>query len=77
MNKSEAKEIAIDFVARSNIQECAFESIRFIPKSEIEPHDYWAVIFAWEESDDYVDTPDCTIVEVDDTTGEACLFETL
>lgn len=82
MDESEAKRRALDFVSQSDIDPWVFESIRRIPRSEMEVPttvgDEWVVILNFIPAEDVLDdSPGFAIITVDDATGEATFFPTL
>jgi hypothetical protein len=81
MNEDQAKRIALDFVAKSELDPCEFESIQRFPKSFLvaptSSGDEWVVRFAFELPEDVACSTEMAIVLVDDATGEAQLLESL
>ncbi len=81
MTEGQAKQIALDFVAKSNLDSCEFDSIQRFPRSTITTShsqgDEWVVRFAFELPDDVACSTEMAIVLVDDATGEPRLLESL
>jgi hypothetical protein len=81
VTEDQAKRIALDFVAKSNLDPCEFDSIQRFPKSSLaDPTatgDEWVVRFAFELPDDVACSTEMAIVLVDDATGEPQLCESL
>jgi hypothetical protein len=74
MTEDQAKRIALDFAAKSNLDPCAFDSIQRFPKSSLEAPtttgDEWVVRFVFELPADVACSTEMALV-VDDATGEA------
>ncbi len=81
MTENQAKQIAFDFVAKSNLDPCEFDSIQRFPKSSLETTtpsgDEWVVRFVFELPDDVACSTEMAIVLVDDASGEPRLFDSL
>jgi hypothetical protein len=81
MTEDQVKRIALDFVSKSDIDPCEFDSIQRLPRSTRAtsglPGDDWVVRFAFELPDDVACSTETAIVLVDDATGEPRLLESL
>ena len=81
MTEEQAKRIALDFVTKSNLDPCEFDSIERFPKSSLEDTtssgDEWVVRFVFELPDDVACSTEMAIVLVDDASGESRLCESL
>jgi hypothetical protein len=81
MTEDQAKRIALDFVSKSNLEPCAFDSIQRFPHSDlttsVSPGDEWVVRFAFDLPDDVACSTEMAIVLIDDATGEPRLLESL
>jgi hypothetical protein len=81
VTEDQAKRIALDFVAKSNLDRCEFDSIQRLPKSSLEATtqggDEWIVRFVFELPDDVACSTEMAMVLVDDASGEPRLFDSL
>ena len=81
MTADQAKQIALEFVAGSNLDPCEFDSIQRVPetapKTLDSQRDEWVVRFAFELPGDVACSTEVAIVLVDDATGEPRLLEGL
>jgi hypothetical protein len=81
MTEEQAKQVALDFVAKSNLDHCEFDSIQHFPDAALNMPgllgDEWVVRFAFELPDDVACSSEAAIVLVDDATGEPRLLESL
>jgi hypothetical protein len=81
VTEDQAKQIAFDFVAKSNLDPCEFDSIQRFSKSSLETTtpggDEWVVRFVFELPDDVACSTEVAIVLVDDASGEPRLFDSL
>jgi hypothetical protein len=81
MTEEQAKRIALDFVAQSDLDPCEFDSIQRFPKSALGAvttnGDEWVVRFAFELPDDVACSTEMALVIVDDATGEPRLLDSL
>jgi hypothetical protein len=81
VTEEQAKRIALDFVVKSNLDPCEFESIQRFPKSSRERtasgENEWVVRFVFEVPDDVACSSEMAIVVVDDASGESRLCESL
>ena len=81
MTVDQAKRIAFDFVAKSELDPCEFESIQRFPKSSLaapaSSGEEWVVRFVFELPEDVACSSEMAVVLVDDATGEAQLLESL
>jgi hypothetical protein len=81
MTEEQAKRIALDFVAQSDLDPCEFDSIQRFPKSALAAAttngDEWVVRFAFELPDDVACSTEMALVIIDDATGEPRLLESL
>lgn len=81
MTEDQARRIAMDFVARSELDRCVFDSIqRTTDRSLGLPgggRGEWVVRFAFELPEDVACSTELAIVLVDDATGESRLLESL
>jgi hypothetical protein len=71
----------VDFVSRSNLDHCQFDSIQRFSDSTLNPStsssDEWVVRFAFDLPDDVACSSEMAVVLVDDATGEPRLLESL
>jgi hypothetical protein len=81
VTEDQAKRIAFDFVAKSNLDPCEFDSIQRFSQSSLgipnSTNDEWVVRFTFELPEDVACSTELAIVLVDDATGEPRLFESL
>ena len=81
VTEDQAKRIAFDFVARSKLDPCEFNSIQRFSRSSLgipnSTGDEWVVRFAFELPEDVACSSEMAIVLVDDTIGEPRLCESL
>ena len=81
MTEEQARRIALDFVSRSNLDSCAFDSIQRFPHSVLGPSvssgEEWVVRFAFDLPDNVACSTEMAIILVDDSTGEPRLLENL
>ncbi len=80
MTEEQAKRLAMEFVARSNLDPCKFDSIRRFPRGSLAGPangDEWVVRFAFELPMDVACSTEMALIVVDDATGETRLCDSL
>lgn len=81
MTEDQAKQVALDFVAKSNLDHCEFDSIQRLPDATLHTPgsrgDEWIVRFAFDLPEDVTCSTEMAIVLIDDATGEPWLLESL
>ena len=81
MTEDQAKRIALDFIAKSDLDACVLDSIERFPKSPVEATpargDEWVVRFVFELPNEVACSTEMAIVLIDDASGEPRLCESL